>query len=368
MESPEQPLLTPVKLGPYELKNRIVMAPMTRARAANPERAPTSLHVEYYAQRAAAGLIVTEAAQVSPQGIGYVNTPGIHSDAQIEGWKRVTQAVHARGGRIFLQLWHTGRRSHPDFHGGALPVAPSAINPHSRVYTPEGFKDTVTPHALGTREVGAVIDDFVGAGKNAVAAGFDGVSLHGSHGFLIEQFLRDSSNRRDDRYGGGVPDRARFLFEIVEGLSRAIGSERVGVRLSPANTAGIPADSDTPALYDFVVGVLDDRALAYLHLLEAPSGNPALTSGTAETLSARYRTMYHGTLIANNGYARESGNAAIARGAVDLVSFGRLFVANPDLVHRFRLRQEPAEVERGTLYRGGAAGCIDYPPPGHQVA
>ncbi|MDN5864159.1 MAG: alkene reductase [Gammaproteobacteria bacterium] len=357
-----QPLLSQVRLGPYLLENRIVMAPMTRTRAANPERAPTALHVEYYAQRADAGLIVTEAAQVSPQGVGHVNTPGIHSAAQVAGWRHVTDAVHARGGRIFLQLWHAGRRSHPDFHDGALPVAPSAINPGSRVRTPEGVKDTVTPRALTTREVQSVIRDYVRAGENAILAGFDGVELHGANGYLIEEFLRDSSNRRGDRFGGSVANRSRFLFEIVEQLADAIGCERVGVRLSPANVSGIAADSDTTALYDFVVGVLDGYRLAYLHLIEAPEGNPALTECPLESVIARYRTIYQGTLVANNGYDRASGNAAIARGEADLIAYGKPFVANPGLVRRFKLDATLADANGERMSDGGAEGLVDYPP------
>ncbi|MGH8271290.1 MAG: alkene reductase [Gammaproteobacteria bacterium] len=348
-----------MKLGRYTLPNRVVMAPMTRARADNPERAPTALHVEYYAQRAEAGLIVTEGSQVSPQGVGYVNTPGIHSAAQIRGWREVADAVHERGGHIFLQLWHVGRISHPDFHDGALPVAPSAVNPDVKVFTPSGPKDTVTPRALSTREVRGVVADFVGGAKNAIEAGFDGVEIHGANGYLVEQFLRDSTNRRGDKYGGGIANRARFLFEIVEGIAAAIGRDRIGVRLSPANVSNIPADSDTAALYDFVIGVLGGYRLAYLHLREAdgvlnvPNMIPDVT--------AHYRTVYSGTLITNNGYDREFGNAAIARGEADLVAYGKPFIANPDLLLRFRQGAPLALPNPATFYQGGARGYVDYP-------
>jgi N-ethylmaleimide reductase len=357
-----QPLLTPVKLGRYTLANRIAMAPMTRARAANSGQTPTALHAEYYAQRAGAGLIIAEASQISPHGVGYINTPGIHTDSQIEGWRQVTEAVHASGGRIFLQLWHVGRVSHPDFHAGESPVAPSAINPESKAYTPEGFKTTVMPRALTTREVEATVRDYIRAGENAIRAGFDGVELHGANGYLIEQFLRDSSNTRDDRYGGSVANRGRFLFEIVEGLSETIGSDRVGVRLSPAGVGNIAPDSDTASLYDFVIGVLDSYQLAYLHLIEAPSDSPALTDTPDESVTARYRTLWHGTLIANNGYDREHGNAAIAEGRADVIAYGRAFISNPDLPERFRHEARLVCPDRETMYGSGAEGYTDYPP------
>lgn len=359
-ETDEQPLLTPVPVGPYRLPNRVVMAPMTRCRADNPERAPTDLHARYYAQRAAAGLIVTEATQVSPQGIGYPNTPGIHSRAQIAGWRRVTEAVHARDGHIFLQLWHVGRVSHPDFHGGALPVAPSAVRPTGQAFTAAGPKDFVTPRALEAGEIKAIVGDFVQGARNAMAAGFDGVEIHGANGYLIEQFLRDSANHRSDEYGGGVANRARFLFEIVDGVSAAIGSGRVGVRLSPGGMAYCPPDSDTQSLYDFVIGVLDNERLAYLHLREADPVAAKAANMVAD-VSARYRTVYHGILIANTGYDRDRGNAAIAAGTVDLVAYGVPWIANPDLVERFRTGASLAVADRDTFYQGGARGYVDYP-------
>jgi len=356
----QQPLFTPVRLGPYNLPNRIVMAPMTRSRADNPEHAPTDLHAAYYAQRAGAGLIVTEASQVSPQGVGYINTPGIHSAAQVRGWRKVTDAVHERGGRIFIQLWHVGRISHPDFHGGELPVAPSALNPNVQAFTPSGFKDTVTPRALTTQEVRGVVLDFVRGAENAMHAGFDGVELHGANGYLIEQFLRDSSNRRDDAYGGSIANRARFLFDIVDGVGNAIGHERVGVRLSPGNVANIGADTDMAALYDFVIGVLDNHPLAYLHLVEPGAGTQGGTNAIAD-ITQRYHTIFHGMLITNNGYDRKSGNAVIDAGDADLVAFGRSFIANPDLPERFRVDAPLAQGDPATFYGGGAGGYVDYP-------
>ncbi len=355
-----QPLLTPVKLGRHELPNRVVMAPMTRSRAYNRDQAPTELHAEYYAQRASAGLIITEGSQISPQGVGYIHTPGIHSQAQIKGWKKVSDAVHARNGRIFIQLWHVGRISHPDFHNGALPVAPSAINPNTKSFTPQGLKDTVTPRALETREVRQVVQDYAQAAHNAMQAGLDGVEIHGANGYLIEQFLRDASNTRNDEYGGSVPNRARFLFDIVDAITDSIGADRVGVRLSPANTWNVPADSDTRALYDFVIGALSSYELAYLHLREG-QGDLSAIPNMVTRVAEHYRTVYRGTLITNTGYDRDKGNAVIANGHADLVAYGALFIANPDLVERFRVNAPLAQADQNTFYQGGAQGYVDYP-------
>lgn len=337
------------------------MAPMTRSRADNVEAAPTALHAQYYAQRAGAGLVITEASQVSPRGVGYINTPGIHSRAQIAGWRKVTEAVHDQGGHIFIQLWHVGRVSHPDFHGGELPVAPSAINPDTQAFTPEGLKDTLTPRAMTTEEARATVQEFVQAARNAMEAGFDGVEIHAANGYLVEQFLRDSSNQRDDLYGGSIPNRARFLFEIVEGVSEAISRDKVGVRLSPGNTGNIPADSDMAALYDFVIGVLDNYGIAYLHLMENTNADRNEPNRIPE-VTRRYRTVYHGTLITNNGYDRRSGNGVIERREADMVAYGRPFIANPDLPERFRTGAALADGDPATFYQGGARGYVDYPP------
>ena len=356
-----QALLNPVKLGPYTLKNRVVMAPMTRDRADNPELAPTALHAEYYAQRAGAGLIVTEGSQISPQGAGYIYTPGIYSPAQIRGWGKVTDAVHGGGGRIFLQLWHVGAISHPDFHGGALPVSASAFNPQTKAYTPAGqLKETVTARPLDQAEVRQVVKDFAQGAKNALAAGFDGVEIHGANSYLIEQFLRDSSNRRTDEYGGGIPNRARFLLEVVEAVSQAAGAERTGLRLSPASTWNVPADSDSRALYDYAIGKLNDFGLAYLHLRQ-PAGDVSAIPNMVADVTRHYRGIYRGTLITNTGYDREKGNAAIAEGLADLVAFGVPFIANPDLVERFRVGAELAKPDQSTFYTPGAKGYTDYP-------
>ena len=355
-----QPLLTPVRLGDYQLKNRVVMAPMTRDRADNPELAPTALHVEYYAQRAEAGLIITEGSQISPQGVGYINTPGIHSAVQVAGWKQVSDAVHARGGRIFLQLWHVGAVSHPDFHAGALPVSASAFDPQAKVYTPSGvMKDTVPARALGTAEVKQVVQDFAQGAKNAMAAGFDGVEVHGANGYLIQQFLRDSSNQRADEYGGSIENRARFLFEVVEAVVKAVGAGKTGVRLSPTNTYNNPADSDSQALYDYVIAGLNGYGLAYLHLRDA--AGPVSGGNQVADVTGHYRGIYKGTLITNTGYDRDKGNAAVASGRADLVAYGVPFIANPDLVERFRRDAELAQADPATFYTPGTKGYTDYP-------
>ncbi|HSC48251.1 MAG TPA: alkene reductase [Gammaproteobacteria bacterium] len=364
----EQLLLKPVKLGRYELNNRVVMAPMTRDRADNPDLAPTALHALYYGQRATAGLIVTEGSQISPQGTGYINTPGIYSAAQIEGWKKVTEAVHAEGGHIFLQLWHVGAISHPDFHGGALPVSASAFNPKSKAYTPAGeLKETVTARALEVHEIEAVVRDFAQGAKNAIAAGFDGVEIHGANSYLIEQFLRDSSNARTDGYGGSIANRARFLFEVVEAVGRAVGFDRTGLRLSPANTWNVPADSDSRALYDYVIAKLSDYGLAYLHLRD-PAGDVSAIPNMVANVTEHYRRIYKGTLITNTGYTRETGNAAVAEGRADLVAFGVPFIANPDLVERFRAGAELAKPDQTTFYTPGEKGYVDYPALQAQAA
>ncbi|MGH8278703.1 MAG: alkene reductase [Gammaproteobacteria bacterium] len=362
-----QPLLTPVRLGAWELPNRVVMAPMTRSRAYNRDRAPTTLHAEYYAQRASAGLIITEGMQISPQGVGYLYTPGIHSAAQMRGWRRVTDAVHARGGHIFGQLWHVGAVSHPDFLNGALPVAPSAINPATRSLTPLGLKPTVTPQALTTAEVKGVVLDYVQAARNAMQAGFDGVEIHGANGYLVEQFLRNSSNTRSDEYGGSIPNRARFLFEIIENVAAAIGSMRLGLRLSPTNTWNVPADSDTAALYDFVIGALSTYNLAFLELVEAQADLSPIPNMVTD-VCARYRTIYHGTLITNAGYDPAKANAVIANQGADLVAFGAFYISNPDLVERIRTGAPLAAFDRRTFYQGGVRGYTDYPPLQAQAA
>ncbi len=356
----KQPLLTPLALGPLTLPSRVVMAPMTRNRAENKDLVPVDIMATYYAQRASAGLLITEGSQVSAQGVGYMNTPGIHSESQVEGWKKVTRAVHESGGRIFLQLWHVGRISHPDLLGGRLPVAPSAIDPEVDVYTPQGPKKSVTPRELETKEVEGVVAEFARGAENAIRAGFDGVEIHGANGYLIEQFLRDKTNKRTDRYGGSVENRSRILFEIIEAVAAAAGRNRTGLRLSPANVWNIPADSDTKGLYDFIIGRLSGTGLAYLHLREKAADVSSIPN-MVENVTAHYRPRFKGTLMTNTGFDRESGNRVIESGLADLVAFGVSFISNPDLVERFSKKTPLASADSSTFYMGGAKGYIDYP-------
>jgi N-ethylmaleimide reductase len=360
----EGALLTPVKVGRYELPNRVFMAPMTRCRADNPENAPTPLMVAYYSQRAGAGLIVTEGAQVSQQAVGYINTPGIHSAAQVEGWKAVTKAVHARGGRIFCQLWHCGRISHPDFHGGELPVAPSAINPGDRSYTPEGFKDTVTPRALTVDEIHAVTEDFRQAAQNAIAAGFDGVEIHSANGYLFHQFFTGCSNTRTDEYGGSHENRARFFFETLAAIGKAVGFDRVGAHFNPSlhGLFGITLDEDTIPTFEYIIRRLNDYPdLAYAHFVEPMKPVDDIPYAVRE-IAKHFRPLWRGKLIINNGFSRDSGNRVIEAGLADAVSFGRPYIANPDLVERIRRGAEWAKWDEETFYTTGPKGYTDYPP------
>jgi N-ethylmaleimide reductase len=357
LDSQQSNLFTPLQMGPYLLRNRMVMAPMTRSRAGE-GNVVAPLTAEYYAQRASAGLLITEGTQVSPQGVGYTNTPGIHSEAQVAGWQRVTGQVHARGGRIFAQLWHTGRVSHSSFHGGEAPVGPSAIGFGGELLTYQGMQPYGVPRALELDEIAGVVEDFRRAAANAFEAGFDGVELHGANGYLVEQFLRDGTNQRDDAYGGSVENRARFLLEVTEALISVWGAERVGVRLSPRGQSNGSFDSDPAATYSYAVSRLDGYGLAYLHLLEAVAG-PMAVAG--ERLTPRLSGLYRGTLIVNGGYTAESGNAAIASGEADLVAYGVPFLANPDLVRRFREGAPLNAPDRATFYGGDARGYTDYP-------
>lgn len=357
-----QPLLTPYQLGPVSLANRVVMAPMTRSRAGNPANVPTKLHATYYAQRAGAGLIVSEGTQVSKQGVGYINTPGIHSEEQVEGWKLVTTAVHDKGGKIFAQLWHVGRISHPDFHNGELPVAPSAINPNEKSFTPNGFKETLAPRSLEVYEIKAIVEDFRRAAENALKAGFDGVELHGANGYLLHQFFNRSSNVRTDEYGGSIGNRARFLFEVLDALQGTIGYERVGVRLNPTlhGAFGMTADEETIPTFEYIVWRLNDYDLAYLHLTEPFTPVEDIPYLVAE-VAKHFRPLYQGTLIINKGFTRETGNQIIEDGLADLVAFGVPFIANPDLVERFAQDAELSQPDQALFYTGGEKGYIDYP-------
>lgn len=352
-------LFSSVQLGPHTLPNRIVMAPMTRNRA-GAGNVPTQLNATYYAQRATAGLIVTECTQVSPQGVGYPATPGIHSPEQIAGWRLVTDAVHNAGGRIFLQLWHTGRISHPTLQpDGALPVAPCAIAPTGNASTFTGSQPFVTPRALEIEEIPGVIEQFRQGAKNALAAGFDGVEIHGAFGYLIDQFLQDGTNQRTDIYGGSIENRVRFLLEVTEAVCGVWGANRVGIKLSPSNTYNDIHDSDPKALFSHAIAALNTFALGYLHLMEASPAD--IRHGGKPIPISDFRPLYSGTLIANGGYDRDKGDAAIASGNADLVSFGVLFLANPDLPERLRLNAPLNQADRNTFYGGDERGYTDYP-------
>ncbi len=325
-------LFSPIKIDNYLLQNRIFMAPMTRCRSSE-GNIPNDMMARYYAQRASAGLIITEATQISTRGIGYPHTPGIHTPEQVEGWKKVTKAVHQCGGRIFLQLWHVGRISHPAFHNGELPVAPSAIKPEGSIYTPDGMKEFVTPHALTINEIANVVQDYVRGAKNAIEAGFDGVEIHGANGYLIDQFLRDGTNHREDAYGGSIDNRSRFLLEIVRGIIAAIGSDKTGIRLSPSGTFNDMKDSDPTNHFSYICEILNEFDLAYLHIVDALEGD--IRHGANVVDLSVLREAYKGVLIANGGYTQERGNMAIQSGLADAVAFGALFLANPDLPERF---------------------------------
>jgi len=357
-----QPLLRPIKLNDLALKNRVIMAPMTRSRADNEGNVPNDMMVTYYTQRAGAGLIITEGSQISEQAVGYINTPGIYTQEQVAGWKKVTEAVHAEGGKIFLQLWHVGRMSHPDFHRGELPVAPSAINPNAKSFTPEGFKDTVTPRALTVPEIKQIVQDFKNAAKNAMDAGFDGVEVHASNGYLFHQFFVTSANTRTDEYGGSKENRACLLFEVLDAIQEVMPIEKVGVRLNPSlhNSFGITVNEDTIPTYDYIIGKLNNYNLSYLHLSE-PFTDVSNVPAAEPNIAKRYRPIYKGNLIINGGFTQESGNKVIAEGDADMVAYGVPFIANPDLPERFAQNADLQEADNKTFYVPGAKGYIDYP-------
>jgi N-ethylmaleimide reductase len=352
-------LLTPAPLGPYTLSNRMVMAPMTRSRAGE-GLVPTEMMATYYAQRASAGLIVTEATQVSEQGIGYPSTPGIHTDAQVEGWKRVTEAVHEKGGRIFAQLWHVGRISHPSLQpGGALPVAPSAIAAEGQVFTYQGPQAFVAPRALELDEIPGVIRQFEEGARRALEAGFDGVEIHGANGYLLDQFLRDGTNHRTDAYGGPVESRARLLLEVTRAVVNVWGADRVGVRLSPLSAFNSMSDSNPEATFGYAAAELGKLGLAYLHAaMLIGADNPETRE---HRMAALLKEKFGGTFMINGGFNRESGDAVLASGLVDLVAFGSLFLANPDLPKRFAEGAPLNAPDQATFYGGDHRGYIDYP-------
>ncbi len=360
--TPELKLLESFQLGPYTLRNRIVMAPLTRNRA-GAGNVPRALNAEYYRQRASAGLIITEATQISPQGLGYPDTPGIHSPEQIAGWQLVTNAVHEEGGRIFLQLWHVGRVSHPSLQAnGELPVAPSAIAPEGDAMTYTGPQPFVTPRALETSEIPTIVENYRQAAQNAMAAGFDGVEIHSANGYLLDQFLHDGSNRRTDEYGGTIENRTRFLLAVVAAATQVWGGDRVGIRLSPGGTFGSMSDSDPKALFTYVIKQLNQSELAYLHLVEPRvAGNVDVENPEINLGSNDFRPIYQGTLISAGGHNQATGEQTLRAGDADLIAYGRLYIANPDLPVRFQANASLNPYDRSTFYGGNEHGYTDYP-------
>ena len=361
MSSGTSPVLQPVRLGGLELKNRIVMAPLTRSRSSS-EGVPPSYAPDYYAQRATAGLIISEATNISPQAVGYALTPGIWSDAQVESWRRVTDKVHANGGLIFLQLWHCGRISHPDLQPGhGLPVSASAVAPKGSAFTEDGMKEHVAPRALETDEIPGIIEDYRKATANAKRAGFDGVEVHSANNYLLEQFVRDSTNKRTDQYGGSVENRLRFPLAAVDAVIGAWGdSKHVGIRLSPTTTAPgeTPLDSDTAGTYGTYVDELNKRGLLYIHVIEG------VTRATRESDALDFdalRKRFEGVYMGNNKMTLDLAEKELADGHADLFAFGRPFIGNPDLVERLRTGAELVDAPQDTYYGGDWHGYSDWP-------
>ena len=356
-------LFDPIRFGDIALANRMVMAPLTRNRA--PGQLPNDLMRDYYTQRASAGLIVTEATQVCAQGQGYLDTPGLYTPEQVAGWRSITDAVHAAGGRIVVQLWHVGRISHVSLQaGGAAPVSSTALPAKGKTFTTDGFVDCSTPRALRTDEIPGVIEAYRHAARCAVDAGFDGVEVHGANGYLLEQFLRDSINDRSDAYGGSVANRARLLVEVMRAVAAEIGGGRTGLRLSPITPVNDAAqDSDAQTLYEHVVRELAPLKLAFLHLIEGQTGGARDLSdkGVKPFDYAALRAIYGGPWLVNNGYSRQMAIDAVSSGAADAVAFGKPFISNPDLVRRLRDDAPLSPLVQATLYGGGAAGYTDYP-------
>jgi N-ethylmaleimide reductase len=355
-------LLSPYKLGDLTFRNRMVMAPMTRCRAIE-GNVPGPLAVTYYTQRASAGLIITEGSQVSPQGVGFNRTPGIYSPEQVAGWKKVTAAVHKAGGNIFLQLWHVGRMSHTDFLGGDLPVAPSAIPVDEEIHTPQGKKKIPVPRALSPGEIPDIVRQYGQGAKNARKAGFDGVEIHGANGYLLDQFLRDGSNRRTDNYGGSLENRMRFPTEVAKAVAKEWGPRRVGYRISPHFSFHGMSDTDPASNFSSFATELDSIGIGYIHLVEPVGGRLGVTKPAAY-IAPLIRAKFNGTLMLNGGYDAGSGNRVIESGLADLVSYGVLFLANPDLPDRFRKNAPLNSGDTSTFYTGEEKGYTDYPALG----
>lgn len=351
-------LFSPYTLDGITLPNRAVMAPLTRNRA-GAGLVPSEFAADYYSQRAGAGLIITEATQISKGAQGYQDTPGLYTPEQVAAWRKVTDAVHAKGGRIFAQLWHVGRVSHVDLLDGQAPVAPSAIRAETQTFVNNGFADVSATRALELDEIPGIVEDFRTAAANAIEAGFDGVEVHGANGYLLDQFLRESSNVRTDAYGGSIENRARLLVEVTEAVAKEIGADRTGVRLSPISPAsGTVISEDEQPLFNHVVDKLDALGIAYIHVVEGATGGPR---DVAPFDFAALRKRFSNTYIANNGYDLDLANRHLADGEADLIAFGRLFIANPDLVTRLETGAALNPLDPTTLYGGGAKGYTDYP-------
>ncbi|BAY80753.1 NADH:flavin oxidoreductase/NADH oxidase [Calothrix parasitica NIES-267] len=355
-------LFSPIQLGSLNLPNRIVMAPMTRLRAVG--SIPTTLMATYYTQRVSAGLIVTECTMISPLSNGYMNCPGIYSTEQIAGWEQVTKSVHDKGGRIFLQIWHCGRVAHPSLLNGEIPVAPSAIPGVGTLHTPTGKVNLETPRALDIDEIPQIVEQFRQAAENAKKAGFDGIELHGAFGYLIDQFIQDGSNQRTDKYGGSIENRARFLLEIVEAVSSVWDNGNIGIKLSPSNTFYGMEDSNPQATFSYIFKVLNQYKLAYIHLME-PNEIDLKNRDVINPALPVFRPLYQGKIITNGGYDKEKGNDAIKNAGADLVSFGKPYIANPDLPERFAADAELNTPDVKTFYGRGdenlEQGYTDYP-------
>ena len=345
-------LFDPLKIGDLEIPNRIFLAPLTRNRSTGPGRVPNGLMREYYVQRASAGLIISEATSVTPAGVGFPQTPGVWSDEQVEGWRKIVDGVHAAGGRMLLQLWHVGRISDPHYHNGALPVGPSAIAPKGNVSLLRPQRAYVAPRALEMSEIPGVIEAFRRGAENAKAAGFDGVEIHGANGYLLDQFLQDSTNRRADAYGGGIENRARLMLEVTDTVLSVWGAGRVGVHLAPRGDLHDMGDSDLPATFGYVARELGKRRIAFLCARE---------STKAPRLGPDLKAAFGGVYVANEGFSREGAEAVIAAGEADAVAFGKLFLANPDLPRRFALGAPLNPWNGETFYTDGPIGYTDYP-------
>jgi N-ethylmaleimide reductase len=352
-------LFEPFKLGPITLPNRLAMAPLTRNRAVPPGMVPSPLAVDYYGQRASAGLLITEASQVSQQGQGYQDTPGIYSKEQVAGWRKITDRVHEKGGRIFIQIWHVGRISHDSLQpNGGKPVAPSAIRAKGKTFVNGTFTDISEPRALELSEIPGIIEDFKRGAENALAAGFDGVEIHGANGYLLDQFAKDGANKRTDAYGGSIENRAKLMLEVSKVVAAIAGPERTGIRISPVTPANDISDSNPQALYDHIVDGLAALKLVYLHVVEGATGGPR---DIAPFDYAGVRKRFPGAYIANNGYDFDLASKVLDANAADLIAFGKPFISNPDLVERLKTGAALNDWDKNTFYGGGAKGYTDYP-------